>query len=77
MNRFRPNVVIDGVDAYGEDAIRELHAGQVALKLVKACTRSNTLASPLVEFGLVMNENAPRSSPYWRSSSTVSTCTGM
>jgi hypothetical protein len=34
-------------------------------------------ARPSVEFGLVMNENAPRSRPYWRSSSTVSTCTGM
>jgi len=39
MNRFRPNVVIDGVEAYGEDAIRELRAGPVALRLVKACTR--------------------------------------
>ena len=39
MNRFRPNVVIDGVEAYGEDSIRELHAGQVTLRLVKACTR--------------------------------------
>jgi uncharacterized protein YcbX len=39
MNRFRPNVVIDGVEAYGEDAIRELHAGPLTLRLVKACTR--------------------------------------
>ena len=39
MNRFRPNVVIDGVAAYGEDAIRELGAGPVALRMVKACTR--------------------------------------
>jgi hypothetical protein len=39
MNRFRPNVVIDGVEAYGEDAVRELRAGPVALRLVKACTR--------------------------------------
>jgi uncharacterized protein YcbX len=39
MNRFRPNLVLDGVAAYGEDAIRELRAGPVTLRLVKACTR--------------------------------------
>ena len=39
MNRFRPNVVLDGLEAYGEDAIRELRAGPLTLRLVKACTR--------------------------------------
>ena len=39
--------------------------------------RVNTDCSPSTVDGLVMNENAPRSRPYWRSSSTVSTCTGM
>jgi uncharacterized protein YcbX len=39
MNRFRPNLVLDGVEPYGEDAIRELRAGAITLRLVKACTR--------------------------------------
>jgi uncharacterized protein YcbX len=39
MNRFRPNIVLDGLEAYGEDAIHELHAGALTLRLVKACTR--------------------------------------
>jgi uncharacterized protein YcbX len=39
MERFRPNLVIDGVDAYAEDRIHELRAGDVAIRLVKPCTR--------------------------------------
>jgi uncharacterized protein YcbX len=39
MERFRPNVVIDGVGAYDEDRIHELGAGDVTLRLVKPCTR--------------------------------------
>jgi len=39
MERFRPNVVIDGVGAYDEDRIHELVAGELRLRLVKPCTR--------------------------------------
>ena len=39
MERFRPNVVIDGVKAYDEDRIHELRAGPVTLRIVKPCTR--------------------------------------
>ncbi len=39
MERFRPNVVIDGVGPYEEDRIHELRAGDVTLRLVKPCTR--------------------------------------
>jgi uncharacterized protein YcbX len=39
MNRFRPNIVIDGVSAYAEDQIKELSAGEVTLRIVKPCTR--------------------------------------
>ena len=38
-NRFRPNLVIDGVDAYAEDTLHEIDAGDVTLRLVKRCTR--------------------------------------
>jgi uncharacterized protein YcbX len=39
MERFRPNLVIDGVDAYDEDRIHELRSGDLAIRIVKACTR--------------------------------------
>ncbi len=39
MNRFRPNVVIDGVGAYDEDRIHELRLNGITLRMVKPCTR--------------------------------------
>jgi uncharacterized protein YcbX len=39
MERFRPNLVIDGIGAYDEDRIHELRADGVTLRLVKPCTR--------------------------------------
>ena len=43
MERFRPNLVLDGLDPHGEDALDEIvfdtDAGPVRLKLVKPCAR--------------------------------------
>jgi uncharacterized protein len=39
MNRFRPNIVVRGVQAFEEDTIAELFDARVALHPVKACTR--------------------------------------
>lgn len=39
MNRFRPNIVIQDVDAYGEDRIDEMRIDEICLRLVKPCTR--------------------------------------
>jgi uncharacterized protein YcbX len=39
MNRFRPNLVLDGLQAYEEDRIHELLAGELRLRLVKPCNR--------------------------------------
>jgi hypothetical protein len=39
MNRFRPNLVLDGLPAYGEDKVGDLVAGPVRLRRVKPCTR--------------------------------------
>ncbi len=43
MARFRPNLVLDGLDAHGEDALDEIvfatADGPVQLKLVKPCAR--------------------------------------
>lgn len=39
MDRFRPNLVIDGGDPYAEDGWRRLRIGAVTFRLVKPCTR--------------------------------------
>jgi len=39
MDRFRPNIVLDGLPAYGEDELHELTAGSIRLRVVKPCTR--------------------------------------
>jgi uncharacterized protein YcbX len=39
MNRFRPNVVVEGVAPQAEDAFAEFRAGSVVLRGVKHCAR--------------------------------------
>lgn len=39
MERFRPNLVVDGLAPFAEDGIRALRIGAVVLRLVKPCTR--------------------------------------
>jgi uncharacterized protein YcbX len=43
MERFRPNLVLSGLDAHGEDHLEEVRLGteegEVVLKLVKPCSR--------------------------------------
>jgi uncharacterized protein YcbX len=38
-DRFRPSVVVDGLDAYGEDFVATLSAPGYAFRLVKPCAR--------------------------------------
>jgi len=44
MSRFRPNIVLDGTDAWEEDRFKELRINDARLKLVKACTRCSMTA---------------------------------
>ena len=39
MNRFRPNIVLDGLQAYDEDHLAMVACGEVRFALVKPCTR--------------------------------------
>nr|WP_298728930.1 MOSC N-terminal beta barrel domain-containing protein [uncultured Steroidobacter sp.] len=39
MNRFRPNIVVDGLAPFGEDSVDEFISGEVRLKVVKPCDR--------------------------------------
>ncbi|KPF68483.1 hypothetical protein IP84_09250 [beta proteobacterium AAP99] len=55
MNRFRPNVVISGLEAWEEDHVDTLQFGGVALKLVAPCSRcevpnvEQTTGEPMIE----------------------------
>jgi hypothetical protein len=39
MNRFRPNLVVDGIPAYEEDYLESLEADGISIKPVKPCAR--------------------------------------
>ncbi len=39
MERFRPNLVIDGVDAYDEDRMHELRGAGITIRIAKPCAR--------------------------------------
>lgn len=39
MNRFRPNLVIDGIGAFEEDYVEQFEIGQARVKPVKPCAR--------------------------------------
>lgn len=39
MDRFRPNIVVDGIDAYDEDHLSLIRIGDVELRMVKPCMR--------------------------------------
>lgn len=39
MNRFRPNVVLEGLEPYDEDHLDTIAAGEATLRVVKPCTR--------------------------------------
>ena len=39
MNRFRPNLVVGGCDAYAEDTWHEIAVGDVGFRVVKPCAR--------------------------------------
>ncbi|HEY0941852.1 MAG TPA: MOSC N-terminal beta barrel domain-containing protein [Steroidobacter sp.] len=39
MNRFRPNIVVNGLPPFGEDSVDEFVAGEVRLKVAKPCDR--------------------------------------
>ncbi len=39
MNRFRPNIVVAGTEAYAEDTWRAIRVGEVEIDVVKPCAR--------------------------------------
>jgi hypothetical protein len=39
MNRFRPNLVIDGCDAFAEDGWKRIRIGAMTFEVAKPCSR--------------------------------------
>jgi uncharacterized protein len=39
MNRFRPNIVLDGLGPYGEDTVSTLRIGEVEIEMIAPCGR--------------------------------------
>ncbi len=54
IDRFRPNLLLSGVDAYDEDYIDRIVSGDVTLKMVKPCIRCQvtTIDQRTLERGL-------------------------
>ncbi len=48
VERFRPNLLVEGLPAWAEDSLQELALGDIVLRLAKPCTRcSITTVDPL------------------------------
>ena len=56
MNRFRPNVVIEGLHAWDEDHVDTLGIGEVVLKLVKPCVRCQVTTTDQVSGARLSDE---------------------
>lgn len=59
MDRFRPNLVLEGLPAYGEDSLRDLVAEGVRLRIVKPCTRC-AIATTDQQTGVVTGDEPVR-----------------
>jgi uncharacterized protein YcbX len=44
MDRFRPNLLIDGAEPHAEDAWRRIRVGDIEIALVKPCDRCSVPA---------------------------------
>jgi uncharacterized protein len=58
MNRFRPNIVLEGLPPWAEDRIASLAIGRLTLRLVKPCERC-TIPRVDQESGLPSTDPAP------------------
>jgi uncharacterized protein YcbX len=63
MNRFRPNVVVDGLDPYDEDHLDTLTIGEVVLRMVKPCVRCQVTTTDQAT-GVVGREPLPTLATY-------------
>lgn len=76
MNRFRPNVVIAGIDPYAEDHLDTLVCEGVTLRFVKPCTRC-TVTTTDQATGRRGSEPLPTLSTYRRNDALAAVTFGM
>ena len=76
MNRFRPNVVVEGLPPYDEDHLDTLEVDGVTLKLVKPCTRCQVTTTDQAS-ARVGIEPLPTLSTYRRNDALAAVTFGM
>lgn len=65
MNRFRPNIVLGGLQPYDEDRIRDLRSNGVTLRICKPCTRCSITTTDQME-GVVKGDEPLRTLKSYR-----------
>ena len=76
MNRFRPNVVVAGLDPYAEDHLDTVGSDGVTLRLVKPCVRCKVTTTDQAT-GRVGFEPLPTLSTYRRNDALTGVTFGM
>jgi hypothetical protein len=65
MERFRPNLVLEGLPPYGEDRLEEIASEGVRLRMVKPCTRCSITTTDQ-QLGIVTGEEPLRTLKTYR-----------
>ena len=65
MNRFRPNLVVSGCDAFAEDDWKKMRIGDITFRIVKPCSRC-VIPNIDIDTGKRSNEPAKTLSTYRR-----------
>ena len=56
MNRFRPNIVVDGCEPFAEDSWKKMRIGEIDFRIVKPCSRC---VIPSINIETAMREDEP------------------
>jgi uncharacterized protein YcbX len=75
MERFRPNIVLEGLPAWAEDRIDTINVGDLTLRLVKPCTRC-TIPAVDQQTGLPSTDPGPVLKQFRFSKELLGVCFG-
>lgn len=76
MNRFRPSIVVEGLEAYDEDHVDVLRVGRVGLRMVKPCVRCQVTTTDQATAAVGI-EPLPTLAGYRRNDRLAGVCFGM